>query len=212
MARRRTAAPGASAGCCARMAEIPGLLRLRYATSHPRDMDDDLIAAHRDVPLLMPFLHLPVQSGSDRILAAMNRKHTRRRLPPARRPAARRAARPRAVVGFHRRPSRAKPRRISRRRWRWCARSGSPRRTASNIRRGPGTPAARRAGSGAGGGEGPPLAGAAGAAARAAGALQRGLRRPRPACAVHRPRPPPWPDRRTVTISSTRSHHRDPPV
>ena len=58
------------------LAEIPNLLRLRYATSHPRDMDDDLIAAHRDLPTLMPFLHLPVQSGSDRILAAMNRKHT----------------------------------------------------------------------------------------------------------------------------------------
>jgi len=58
------------------LAEIPGLLRLRYATSHPRDMDDDLVAAHRDLPTLMPFLHLPVQSGSDRILAAMNRKHT----------------------------------------------------------------------------------------------------------------------------------------
>ena len=58
------------------MAEIPGLKRLRYTTSHPRDMDDDLIAAHRDLPNLMPFLHLPVQSGSDRILAAMNRKHT----------------------------------------------------------------------------------------------------------------------------------------
>jgi tRNA-2-methylthio-N6-dimethylallyladenosine synthase len=55
---------------------VPDLLRLRYATSHPRDMDDDLIAAHRDLPLLMPFLHLPVQSGSDRILSAMNRKHT----------------------------------------------------------------------------------------------------------------------------------------
>ena len=58
------------------LAEIPGLLRLRYTTSHPRDMDEDLIAAHRDVPALMPFLHLPVQSGSDRILAAMNRRHT----------------------------------------------------------------------------------------------------------------------------------------
>jgi tRNA-2-methylthio-N6-dimethylallyladenosine synthase len=58
------------------LADIPGLLRLRYATSHPRDMDDELIAAHRDVPALMPFLHLPVQSGSDRILAAMNRRHT----------------------------------------------------------------------------------------------------------------------------------------
>jgi tRNA-2-methylthio-N6-dimethylallyladenosine synthase len=58
------------------MASVPGLMRLRYATSHPRDMDDALIEAHRDVPTLMPFLHLPVQSGSDRILAAMNRKHT----------------------------------------------------------------------------------------------------------------------------------------
>ncbi len=58
------------------LAGIDNLLRLRYATSHPRDMDDDLIAAHREVPALMPFLHLPVQSGSDRILAAMNRKHT----------------------------------------------------------------------------------------------------------------------------------------
>ena len=58
------------------LADIPGLLRLRYTTSHPRDMDDALIAAHRDVPQLMPFLHLPVQSGSDRVLAAMNRRHT----------------------------------------------------------------------------------------------------------------------------------------
>jgi len=54
---------------------VPGLERIRYTTSHPRDMDDELIAAHGDVPALMPFLHLPVQSGSDRILAAMNRKH-----------------------------------------------------------------------------------------------------------------------------------------
>ncbi len=58
------------------LAEIPGLLRLRYTTSHPRDMDDALIAAHGDLPMLMPFLHLPVQSGADRILAAMNRRHT----------------------------------------------------------------------------------------------------------------------------------------
>ncbi|MCA1300499.1 tRNA (N6-isopentenyl adenosine(37)-C2)-methylthiotransferase MiaB [Stappia indica] len=60
-----------------RLAEIDGLDRLRYTTSHPRDMDDALIAAHRDLPQLMPYLHLPVQSGSDRILKAMNRKHTR---------------------------------------------------------------------------------------------------------------------------------------
>jgi tRNA-2-methylthio-N6-dimethylallyladenosine synthase len=57
------------------LADIPGLVRLRYTTSHPRDMDEELITAHRDVPRLMPFLHLPVQSGSDRVLAAMNRRH-----------------------------------------------------------------------------------------------------------------------------------------
>jgi len=56
---------------------IDGIDRLRYTTSHPRDMSDDLIAAHRDLRKLMPQLHLPVQSGSDRILAAMNRRHTR---------------------------------------------------------------------------------------------------------------------------------------
>ena len=57
------------------LAEIDGLERIRYTTSHPRDMDDELIEAHRDLPQLMPFLHLPVQSGSDRVLAAMNRQH-----------------------------------------------------------------------------------------------------------------------------------------
>jgi tRNA-2-methylthio-N6-dimethylallyladenosine synthase len=57
------------------MAGIPGLARIRYTTSHPNDMEDDLIEAHADVPQLMPYLHLPVQSGSDRILRAMNRKH-----------------------------------------------------------------------------------------------------------------------------------------
>ncbi|QPC86510.1 tRNA (N6-isopentenyl adenosine(37)-C2)-methylthiotransferase MiaB [Mesorhizobium sp. NBSH29] len=59
-----------------RLSQIPGLTRLRYTTSHPRDMDDALIAAHRDLPAVMPYLHLPVQSGSDRILKAMNRRHT----------------------------------------------------------------------------------------------------------------------------------------
>src|SRR5262249_851272 len=54
-----------------RVAEIEGIARLRYTTSHPADVDDNLIAAHRDLPQLMPCLHLPVQSGSDRILAAM---------------------------------------------------------------------------------------------------------------------------------------------
>ena len=58
------------------LARIDGLKRLRYTTSHPRDMDDSLIAAHRDLDVLMPYLHLPIQAGSDRILKAMNRKHT----------------------------------------------------------------------------------------------------------------------------------------
>ena len=58
------------------VAEIDGVARIRYTTSHPNDMDDALIEAHRDLPQLMPYLHLPVQAGSDRILKAMNRKHT----------------------------------------------------------------------------------------------------------------------------------------
>jgi tRNA-2-methylthio-N6-dimethylallyladenosine synthase len=58
------------------IAGIEDVLRIRYTTSHPRDMGDDLIAAHGDIAKLMPFLHLPVQSGSDSVLAAMNRQHT----------------------------------------------------------------------------------------------------------------------------------------
>ena len=60
------------------LATLPGLARLRYMTSHPRDMEEELMVAHRDIPQVMPFMHLPVQSGSDRILEAMNRKHTRK--------------------------------------------------------------------------------------------------------------------------------------
>ena len=59
-----------------RLADIPGVERLRYTTSHPNDMTDALIAAHAEIPAVMPYLHLPVQSGSDRILKAMNRRHT----------------------------------------------------------------------------------------------------------------------------------------
>ena len=59
------------------LAQVPGIVRLRYTTSHPLDMHDDLIAAHGELPALMPYVHLPVQSGSDRVLAAMNRQHTR---------------------------------------------------------------------------------------------------------------------------------------
>jgi tRNA-2-methylthio-N6-dimethylallyladenosine synthase len=69
--------PWTLARLLARIAEISGVDRLRYTTSHPRDMTDDLIAAHRDLPQLMPQMHLPVQSGSNRVLAAMNRRHTR---------------------------------------------------------------------------------------------------------------------------------------
>jgi tRNA-2-methylthio-N6-dimethylallyladenosine synthase len=59
-----------------RLANISGLKRIRYTTSHPRDMNEELIRAHGEIEQLMPFLHLPVQSGSDKILKAMNRKHT----------------------------------------------------------------------------------------------------------------------------------------
>ena len=78
-------------------------LRVRYTTSHPRDMDENMIEAHRSEPALMPFLHLPVQSGSDRILAAMNRRHAGRDyLKLVENVRAGRAGR-RVLVGFHRR-------------------------------------------------------------------------------------------------------------
>ena len=67
---------GGLAALVRRLAEIPGLDRIRYTTSHPRDMDEALIAAHAEVEALMPYLHLPVQAGSDRVLKAMNRAHT----------------------------------------------------------------------------------------------------------------------------------------
>jgi len=67
---------GGLAGLVRRLAKIDGLDRIRYTTSHPRDMDEALIAAHAEVAELMPYLHLPVQSGSDRVLRAMNRQHT----------------------------------------------------------------------------------------------------------------------------------------
>ena len=67
---------GGLAALARAVAAVPGIARIRYMTSHPRDMDDALIAAHGEVEALMPFLHLPVQSGSDKILKAMNRAHT----------------------------------------------------------------------------------------------------------------------------------------
>jgi tRNA-2-methylthio-N6-dimethylallyladenosine synthase len=70
------AGEGGLAGLVRRLARIDGLDRIRYTTSHPNDMGDDLIAAHGEVEALMPYLHLPVQAGSDRVLKAMNRSHT----------------------------------------------------------------------------------------------------------------------------------------
>ncbi len=67
---------GGLAALIRRLADIPGLSRIRYTTSHPRDMDEALIAAHGEIEALMPYLHLPVQAGSERVLKAMNRGHT----------------------------------------------------------------------------------------------------------------------------------------
>lgn len=67
---------GTLASLLYKVAEIPGIMRIRYLTSHPCDIKDDLIGAHKDIPKLMPFLHLPIQSGSDNILKLMNRKYT----------------------------------------------------------------------------------------------------------------------------------------
>ncbi len=89
-----------------RLADVPGIARLRYTTSHPNDMSDDLIAAHRDLPQLMPSLHLPVQSGSDSVLAAMGRKHRRGDYLALDRPRPQGARRHCAFVRFHRRLSR----------------------------------------------------------------------------------------------------------
>ena len=71
--------PSSLARLARALAEIPGLDRIRYTTSHPNDMTDELIAAHGELDALMPYLHLPVQSGSDRILRLMNRKHGRQK-------------------------------------------------------------------------------------------------------------------------------------
>ena len=68
--------PVGLAGLIRELAQLPDLVRIRYTTSHPADMDDALIAAHGEIDKLMPYLHLPVQSGSDRVLKAMNRSHT----------------------------------------------------------------------------------------------------------------------------------------
>ena len=98
------------------LARIDGLERIRYTTSHPADMNDALIAAHGEVEKLMPYLHLPVQSGSDRILKAMNRSHTAETYLRTIGEDARRPPRHRACPATSSSASRARPRRISRRR------------------------------------------------------------------------------------------------
>ena len=190
------------------LAEIPGLLRLRYTTSHPRDMDDELIAAHRDVPALMPFLHLPVQSGSDRMLAAMNRG-----TPPAeylRLVERLRAARPDLalssdfIVGY---PGESDGG------FRGDARAGARGRLRPGLQlqifaaaRHAGR---RRARSGAGGGEGPRgCRRCRRCCASSRRAFNRRLRRPDPAGAVHRPRPASRPDRRALAVSPAGASRR----
>ena len=124
-------------GCSIALAEIPGIARLRYTTSHPRDMDDELIAAHRDLPALMP---LSASAG-----AVGLRPHARGDEPPAharrlsrrRRAAARGAARHRARRRISSSAFPARPSRISTTRSRWSTRSASPAPSRSNIRRGP---------------------------------------------------------------------------
>ena len=124
-----------------RLADIPEIERLRYTTSHPRDMDDDLIALHGDEPKLMPYLHLPFQSGSDRILHAMNRKHTAddyaELVDRIRRRARTSRCRPTLLSA-----SRARPTPISRRPWRLSARIGFAQAFSFKYSARPGTPAA----------------------------------------------------------------------
>ena len=123
-----------------RLTEIEGLARLRYTTSHPRDMDDSLIEAHRDLPQLMPYLHLPIQSGSNRILKAMNRRHTTAEYIAL--IARIKAARPDlALSAISSSASPARPTRISKIRCGWSRRSVMHRHFRSNIRPVPERPA-----------------------------------------------------------------------
>ena len=199
--QRLCAARAAWPALVRRLATIPGLDRIRYTTSHPRDMDDALIAAHAEVEALMPYLHLPVQSGSDRVLKAMNRGHTAEQLSAADRAHPRRAARHRALRRLHRRlprrargrlrgDARAGPR--GRLRQRLLVQVFAPPRHAGRGHARPG----RR------GGEGRAAGAAAGAARRAAARLQRRPGRPHPAGAVREARPPPRPDRRPQPLSA----------
>ena len=131
-----TAAHGRSPSCCGGSPRCRRIERLRFTTSHPLDMDDELIALFGDEPKLMPYLHLPFQSGSDRILKAMNRQAHGRRVRGGDRQGARGAARHRAVHRHYCGLSRARPTPISIRPWRWPPAPASPRPSPLSIARG----------------------------------------------------------------------------
>ena len=184
-----------------RLAEVPGIARLRYTTSHPCDMEESLIAAHRDLPALMPFLHLPVQSGSDRILAAMNRRHTRADYLDVL--ARVRAARPDMaftsdfIVGF---PGESED--DFRATLSLVDEVGFASAFTFKYSARPGTPAADMAGAGSRGREVGAAAAAAGRHRPALCGLQAALRRPHLRCPVRKAWPPSWPARRPLPISS----------
>ena len=183
-----------------RLAEIPGIDRLRYTTSHPRDMDDALIAAHRDLDALMPYLHLPVQSGSDRVLAAMNRRHTPRRLSRASstRSAPRGRTSPSPATSSSVSPARRRP--ISPTPCGSSTRSATPRPSRSSTARAPARrrPAATRCRS-----RSRPSASPAcrSAIAAVAGRLQRLAGRHDRRGPVRASRPPSRPDRRPLAVA-----------
>jgi tRNA-2-methylthio-N6-dimethylallyladenosine synthase len=130
------AGEGGLAALVRRLAKIEGLDRIRYTTSHPRDMDDALIAAHAEVAALMPYLHLPVQAGSDKVLKAMNRAHTAESyLRLIEKIRAARPTSPSPATSSSASPASATP--TSRRRCSWCARSATPAPSRSSTRAGP---------------------------------------------------------------------------
>ena len=189
-----------------RLAEIPGIARLRYTTSHPRDVDDDLIAAHRDMPSLMPQLHLPVQSGSDRMLAAMNRRHTRadylRVIEKLR------AAQPAIaltsdfIVGFPGESDRDFDDTL-----RLIEEVGFLGRVLLQVFPAPRHTRRRNAGTGRAGAAIPAIAGIAGADRRATGRLQRRLRRAKPRRAVRKSRAASRTDCRPLALSAAGPCH-----
>ena len=189
-----------------RLADIPGIARLRYSTSHPCDMDDSLIAAHRDLPALMPQLHLPVQSGSDRILEAMNRRHTRadylRGIERVRRARSDVAFSSDFIVGFPgETESDFRGHHAAARRGRLCQRVFVQIFAAAGH-------AGRRHGSTPGNGETRAAATAAGRHRAAAGRVHGQLRRHDLRRAVRQTGPPTGPDRRPLAVSPAGAGHR----